>query len=158
MPLPIYENLSHLIEIEQMICDNYGSAITIVNYDGFTGCTVCQLDTMYNVSSDPACEICSGKWWIPVTSTHATSAVFKWISEQEVDEKSAGGLQVGDLRLEHIANGARTYFDNAIANKIIHNVDGSSMVFIRIIPAITKTSLTVLAKQSEPSKGANPNG
>ena len=158
MTLPIKQNIAHLISVEAQICDNYGDEITLVNYDGFTGCTVCELDTMYNVSSDPACPTCSGKYWIPIESTYSVRAVFKWISEEEVEEKSAGGLQVGDLKLEHIAYNTKMYFDNAIANKIIHNIDGSCMVFIRIIPVITKTSISVLAKQSEPSKGDSPNG
>ncbi len=160
MTLPIKDHLAHLKTTEASICTNYGSDINLVIYNGLTSCTnpLCNLVKPWNTSDNPGCSICSGKYWIPVTSTYSAKAVIRWITQDEIENNlAAGDLQVGDALLEHITYDALTYFSNVITNKVLLNIDGASMLITAAHPTILRTSITVTARRFEPRKGAGSN-
>jgi len=54
-----------------------GRNITIL-IPTFSGCSVCNLDPVTNLSTDSFCENCNGKYWIETFSGYITLAHINW--------------------------------------------------------------------------------
>jgi hypothetical protein len=147
--LPMQRHRGKLLKDENASIDAYGTSFNIVTYNGVTACTVCQLDTTYNVSTNTQCSTCSGRYWIPLPVCYTSVGIVKWVTGDELENTKIGGLREGDCRVKAKYSDL-TYFENALNNRILFNIDGSSMVVYQILPTILKTSLNVLMKKSDP--------
>jgi len=90
---------AHTKEIIDEIRYTIGRNITIhVNVSGVP-CTLCSLDPVTNLSTDPFCTGCNGAYWINTTSAWVCSAHVRWRRADQPLWSPGGIIETGDCKI-----------------------------------------------------------
>jgi len=92
--------------IEAMI-DMIGEEITFYVVDSVSGCSVCTLDPVTNTSTDYACPVCSGVYWIETLSGVVYDAHVTWKYSEGFGWETGGQTLLGDCRVKVMHTDAR---------------------------------------------------
>ena len=101
-------------EVINAIRQAIGRDIVIHHVVSQSGCSVCSLDPITNLSTDPYCPVCSGNYWIPIYSSTTRTAHVFWKKGQEIDWLPGGIHYDSDVTAQiEFSGNIETYLDNA---------------------------------------------
>lgn len=101
-------------KVVDAIRDAIGRDIIIHHVISVSGCSLCNLDPTTNLSTDPFCPACSGKYWIPVYSSTRIKAHIFWKRGQKIDWLPGGIHFDSDITAQiKFSGNIENYLDNA---------------------------------------------
>ena len=108
---------SHIKIIEGTLRDNYGTSFNIRYLDSINPCSSCELDKMYNRSTNLNCPVCGGKYWIKTFKTQTANGLFYWLTEDIRKQFEIGDFISGDAMIDFDV-GEKTYLENIQKNDL----------------------------------------
>lgn len=126
-----------------------GRDITFIQTVTTSGCPEagCSLDPVTGASTNSFCEICDGKYWIPVTTGSVINAHVRWKGLDDEVAYSAGQLFEGDCKVQIDYTDANVTIVN---NSETVQVDGKSLsIEKRIYKGVPELNRIVLILNQE---------
>jgi len=115
-----------------------------VNVSGIA-CTLCGLDPVTNLSTDPFCAGCEGNYWIATTSAWVCSGHIRWRKTDQPLWTAGGIIDEGDCKVTISNSGSALY---NVVNSDHFTVDGIDLYmknyYQKGVQAINRITIVLL--------------